>query len=182
MFDVVLIETVGVGQSETAVAELTDMFILLLAPGGGDDLQGIKKGIVELADLIVVNKADGDLAAAAERARRDYAAALHLLRPPAGSWRPKVLKCSAMDGNGIRDIWSEVSEFQRTAQETGNLDSRRGDHAAGWMWDEVTETVMTDLKSNATVNAELKNLETKVRDGTLSPSQAARNILRHFSR
>ncbi len=181
-FDVVLIETVGVGQSETAVAELTDMFILLLAPGGGDDLQGIKKGIVELADLIVVNKADGDLAAAAERARRDYAAALHLLRPPAGIWRPKVLKCSAMDGNGIGDIWSEVSEFQRTAQETGNLDSRRADHAADWMWDEVTETVMADLRSNATVNAELKNLETKVRDGTLSPSQAARNILRHFSR
>lgn len=180
-FDVVLVETVGVGQSETAVAGLTDMFVLLLAPGGGDDLQGIKKGIVELADLIVVNKADGDLIPAAERARRDYAAALHLLRPPAGAWTPKVMKASAIGGDGIGDVWSAVGEFRRAQVDSGDFQRRRAEQAARWMWDEVTETLMADLKSDAEIRASLENLETRVREGALSPSRAARDILRRYS-
>ena len=180
-FDVVLVETVGVGQSETAVAGLTDMFLLLLTPGGGDDLQGIKKGIVELADLIVVNKADGDLMPAAERARRDYAAALHLLRPPSGAWSPKVMKCSAMDGTGIADVWSAVGEFRAAALESGAIEQRRAEQAANWMWDEITETLMADLKSNDQIRTSLDSLEDQVRAGTLSPSQAARDILGRYA-
>ncbi len=176
-FDVVLVETVGVGQSETAVAGMTDMFVLLLAPGGGDDLQGIKKGIVELADLIVVNKADGDLAAAAERARRDYGAALHLLRPPQGAWRPRVMKCSALDGSGIADVWAAVGAFGAEAQASGAFAERRADQAATWMWDEITETVMARFKADAAVRRRVEALESDVRAGTMSASGAARAIL-----
>jgi LAO/AO transport system kinase len=181
-FDIVLVETVGVGQSEIAVAGLTDMFLLLLSPAGGDDLQGIKKGIVELADLIVVNKADGDLMAAAERAYRDYAAALHLLRPPAGVWRPKVMKCSAVTGNGISSVWEAAQEFQRTAESSGNFDNRRSEQAAAWMWDEITETLMLDLKADPQIRTDLHALEADVRGGAINPSQAARDILGRFRR
>ncbi|MBT6095729.1 MAG: methylmalonyl Co-A mutase-associated GTPase MeaB [Rhodospirillaceae bacterium] len=180
-FDVVLIETVGVGQSETAVAGLTDMFVLLLTPAGGDDLQGIKKGIVELADLIVVNKADGDLIPAAERARRDYAAALHLLRSPEGAWLPKVMKCSAMSGEGIADVWSSVEEFRTVAKASGIITRRRAEQAAAWMWDEITETLIAELKHDQRVQSEIERLESEVRDGTISPSQAARLILQQFT-
>jgi LAO/AO transport system kinase len=176
-FDVVLVETVGVGQSETAVAGMTDMFVLLLAPGGGDDLQGIKKGIVELADLIVVNKADGDLAPAAERARRDYAAALQFLRSPEGGWRPKVMKCSAMAGSGISEVWQAVTEFRAAAEASGAFAARRAEQAASWMWDEITETLMAELKADKAIRSSIDALEGEVRDGRLSPSGAARAIL-----
>lgn len=176
-FDVVLVETVGVGQSETAVAGLTDMFVLLLAPGGGDDLQGIKKGIVELADLIVVNKADGDLAPAAERARRDYGAALQLLRPPAGGWRPRVMKCSAMAGTGIAEVWAAIGEFRAMADASGGFAKRRADQAAAWMWDEIRETLMAELRADSRIRASIDAMEDRVRAGTLSPSAAARAIL-----
>ncbi len=176
-FDVVLVETVGVGQSETAVAGMTDMFVLLLAPGGGDDLQGIKKGIVELADLIVVNKADGDLAPAAERARRDYAAALQFLRAPEGAWRPKVMKCSAMAGSGIAEVWEAVGEFRAAAEASGAFARRRADQAARWMWDEITETLMAELKADGTIRNQIEVLESEVRHGRMSPSEAARAIL-----
>jgi LAO/AO transport system kinase len=179
-FDTVLIETVGVGQSETAVAGLTDMFVLLLTPAGGDDLQGIKKGIVELADLIVVNKADGELTAAAERARRDYTAALHLLRPPAGEWRPKVMKCSALDGQGIGAVWDAVGEFHRLARDSDRFEARRAEQAARWMWDEITETLMAELRADDGIRAILEHLENEVRAGTLSPSGAAHRVLARF--
>jgi LAO/AO transport system kinase len=179
-FDIVLVETVGVGQSEIAVAGLTDMFLLLLTPAGGDDLQGIKKGIVELADLIVVNKADGDLMAAAMRAHRDYAAALHLLRPPPGVWSPKVMKCSAITGDGISEVWSAVQEFHQVAENTGSFNTRRSEQAAAWMWDEITETLMQDLKADRQIKDDLRALETAVREGSINPSQAARSILGRF--
>src|SRR5205085_314123 len=110
-YDVVIVETVGVGQSEIEVADMVDMFILMLLPGSGDELQGIKKGIVELADLIVVNKADGDLMQQAKRVRADYAAALRLLHTAGASWQPKVLTCSALQGDGIPDVWKQIGEF-----------------------------------------------------------------------
>ena len=177
-FDVILVETVGVGQSETAVADLTDMFLLLLAPGAGDDLQGIKKGIVELADLIAVNKADGDLLPAAERSRRDYTAALHLLRPPPGAWQPRILTCSAMDGTDIDAVWDAVGEFQTIRQESGQFEDRRSEQAAAWMRDEITEHLLERVRQNPATRTEISNLEASVRAGTLSAAGAAQLVLR----
>ncbi len=176
-FDIVLVETVGVGQSETAVADLVDMFLLLLAPGAGDDLQGIKKGIVELADLIVVNKADGDLAPAAERARRDYAAALHLMRPPDGGWTPQVGKCSALEGTGIADVWRSAQAFREIAQHSGAFATRRAAQATAAMWDEVTETLLADLAGDPEVKRAIDGLECEVQSGRIIPAKAARQIL-----
>ena len=180
-YDVVLIETVGVGQSETAVRDLVDMFLLLLAPGGGDDLQGIKKGIVEMADLIVVNKADGDLAPAAERARRDYTSALHLLRPENADWSPRVVKCSAVTGDGLDDIWTSVEAFREATEDSGRFVSRRADQARAWMWNEVNETLLGELRSAPAVRKALGELEPAVAGGAVGPSEAARRILAAFS-
>jgi len=179
-YDVVLIETVGVGQSETAVKDLVDMFLLLLAPGGGDDLQGIKKGIVEMADLIVVNKADGDLAPAAERARRDYASALHLLRPENADWSPRVVKCSAVTGDGLDDIWQSVEAFRAAMQSSGRFDACRADQARTWMWNEVNETLLGELRAAPAVTQALADLEPAVAEGSVGPSEAARRILTAF--
>ncbi|MEE8393066.1 MAG: methylmalonyl Co-A mutase-associated GTPase MeaB, partial [Rhodospirillales bacterium] len=145
-FDVIIVETVGVGQSEVAVADLVDVFVLLLAPSGGDGLQGIKKGIVELADLVVVNKDDGEMAEAAERSRHDYAGALHIVRPPVDGplgdgWSPKVLKCSALEGAGISEIWDAVEDFRKIHSENGAMEARRGAQAKAWMWNDVKETL-----------------------------------------
>ena len=180
-YDVVLIETVGVGQSETAVNDLVDMFLLLLAPGGGDDLQGIKKGIVEMADLIVVNKADGDLAPVAERARRDYTAALHLLRPENADWTPKVVKCSAVTGDGLDDIWTAVQEFRDATGRSGRFEQRRAKQAQTWMWNEVNETVLGELRGAAAVKSALAELEPAVEQGHVGPSEAARRILAAYA-
>src|SRR6266851_4921364 len=126
-FDVVIVETVGIGQSETAVADMVDMFVLLMLPGGGDELQGIKKGVVELADLILVNKADGEFAAAAERAVADYRSALRLLRPALSQWRPEVLAVSALAGTNIDKMWQVVGRFRRTIEADGALAERRAE-------------------------------------------------------
>ncbi len=179
-YDVVLIETVGVGQSETAVKDLVDMFLLLLAPGGGDDLQGIKKGIVEMADLIVVNKADGDLAPAAERARRDYVSALHLLRPENADWAPQVVKCSAVTGDGLDDIWQSVEAFREATQSSGRFDACRAEQARTWMWNEVNETLLGELRTAPAVKQALADLEPAVAEGAVGPSEAARRILAAF--
>ncbi len=176
-YDVVLVETVGVGQSETAVKDLVDMFLLLLAPGGGDDLQGIKKGIVEMADLIVVNKADGDLAQAADRAQRDYAAALHLLRPAHADWMPQVLKCSAATGDGIAEIWSVMEDFRRATEASGRIVRERARQAATWMWSQVNETMIAELRAAPGMADILADLEPRVAAGDMGPSEAARRIL-----
>lgn len=180
-YDVVLIETVGVGQSETAVNDLVDMFMLLLTPGGGDDLQGIKKGIVEMADLIVVNKADGDLAPAAERARRDYTSALHLLRPENTDWMPEVLKCSALTGDGLDDIWQCVEKFRAATGKSGRFGQRRSEQAQAWMWNEVNETLLGELRHAPAVRQALAELEPAVAQNTLGPSEAARRILAAYA-
>ncbi|MGH7002408.1 MAG: methylmalonyl Co-A mutase-associated GTPase MeaB, partial [Alphaproteobacteria bacterium] len=133
-FDVILVETVGVGQSETAVADMVDMFVLLLAPAGGDELQGIKRGIIELADLVLVNKADGDLLAAAKRARADYQAALHLLRPASPAWTPEVLTCSALHEQGIEAVWQAIARQRQALEQAGELAARRARQAYRWLW------------------------------------------------
>ena len=179
-FDVILVETVGVGQSETAVAGLVDMFMLLIAPGGGDELQGLKKGIVELAELIVVNKADGDLIPAAERARRDYSAALHLLRHGSEGWTPKVLKCSSMTGEAIDEVWETAEAFRTAMSASGKLEARRAEQAKAWMWDEVNEALARRLKEDAAVGALLPELEARVQAGSVNPADAARQVLAAF--
>ena len=178
--DVVLVETVGVGQSEIAVAGMVDVFVLLLSPGAGDDLQGVKRGIVELADIVVVNKADGDLAAAAERSATDYASALHLLRPRTEGWEVRVERVSALLGEGIDRVWAIVEEHQAALRASGALDARRADQACDWMWSEVDDGLLDALASDPAVAAEMSALEHDVRAGAISPTAAAQRILRRF--
>jgi len=180
-FDVIIIETVGVGQSETAVADMVDMFLLLLVPGGGDELQGIKKGIVELADLVVVNKADGDLAPAAERARHEYANALHLLRPATANWSPPVKKCSAKTKEGVGEVWDTVCDYREKLTATDEINLRRTEQAKAWMWSEVGDTLMAQLKAHPEVIKMLDNLESSVKDGKITPTKAALSMLTAFT-
>jgi len=179
-FDVVLVETVGVGQSETAVADLVDMFLLLLLPSGGDELQGLKKGIVELADLIVVNKSDGDLKPAARRAAAEYRAALHLLRPSSAHWKPQVLRCSSVEGDGIPEVWQAVHQFRAAMTAGGEFRERRARQARDWMWNEINESLLQALRANPEVARELENLEKQVMAGKITPAAAAGRLLEDF--
>ncbi len=176
-FDVVLVETVGVGQSEVAVAGMVDAFLLLLSPGAGDDLQGVKRGIVELADLVVVNKADGALADLARHTAGDYGNALHLLRARTDGWAARVLSCSALLGEGIAEVWAVVEEFMTMARGSGGLATRRGEQAREWMWSEVSETLLERLRADARVRTEVDRLEAEVVAGRTSPTAAARLLL-----
>ncbi|MGB0671858.1 MAG: methylmalonyl Co-A mutase-associated GTPase MeaB, partial [Rhodospirillales bacterium] len=179
-FGVIVVETVGVGQSETAVADMVDMFLLLLAPGGGDELQGIKKGIVELADLVVVNKADGDLAPAAERARMEYASALHLLKPAHPKWSPKVLKVSARDRAGIDAVWSNIGAFREALGPDDGIRTKRAEQARAWMWSEITEGLVQRLKSDRAIAGLVADLEAEVMAGQTTPGVAAGRALDAF--
>jgi LAO/AO transport system kinase len=174
-FDVVLVETVGVGQSEVKVAAMVDLFLVLVAPGGGDELQGLKRGIMELADLVVVNKADGELASVAAHTASDYAAALHLVRPRLQGWTPRVLTCSALTGTGIAEVWDAVVEF-RTAV-AGELGGVRAAQNREWMWSEVTDTLLDALTADATTAALARRLEAEVAAGTTTPTAAARAVV-----
>jgi LAO/AO transport system kinase len=179
-FDVVIVETVGVGQSETAVADMVDMFLLLLLPSGGDELQGLKKGIVELADLLVINKADGELEAAAGRAAGEYSGALNLLRPATPGWRPPVLTCSALTGAGVAEVWETVGRFRRMQSERGALEAKRARQAKAWMWNEVSESLLAALKADPEVARQLAALEAEVTAGRITPTVAALGLLKSF--
>jgi LAO/AO transport system kinase len=179
-FDLILVETVGVGQSETAVAEMVDLFLLLLLPGGGDDLQGIKRGIMELADLIVVNKADGDFKAAAERSAADVANALGLMQPRHQGWRPEVLRCSALKNQGIDAVWARVEAFAAALKQSGTFDAQRRDQAKAWLWHELSDSLLEALKADPHVAAKLGTLEAKVGAGKIAPGTAARELLAGF--
>jgi GTPase len=176
-FDVVIIETVGVGQSEVAVADMVDCFLLLAAPGGGDELQGIKRGIMELADIIVVNKADGDLLPAANRAVADHRHAVHLLRPKHPGWEVPVLAASALEGSGIDEVWAAVERLEAHLREGGALDRLRSDQAVAWMWDEVREQLLDAFRADPEVAARWGDVEAAVRAGRRSPTTGARNLL-----
>jgi LAO/AO transport system kinase len=178
-FDTVIVETVGVGQSETAVADMVDMFIVLLLPGGGDDLQGIKRGVIELADLIVVNKADGDLKAAAQRSAADYQHALRMLRSPTAGWTPEVSTCSAQTGDGVVEIWDVVERFNQAVGPQG-IARRRAEQARAWMWNEVGETLLTELRRHPEVKRLVSGLEREVEGGRSTPAAAARRMLQVF--
>jgi len=178
-FDVVIVETVGVGQSETAVAEMVDCFVLLIAPGGGDELQGIKRGIVELADIVAVNKADGPLAPVASATASDYAAALHMVRPRSASWTPRVVLCSALEQQGIDDLWLTVEEFGR-AVAGDELDARRREQARAWMRDELADSLLDRLHADARTAAAAAALEADVAAGRIAPTTAARRLITVF--
>lgn len=176
-YDVVIVETVGVGQSETSVAEMVDMFLLLLSPGGGDELQGIKRGIMELADLVVVNKADGDLVPAARRAQMEYKTALHLMKPKNAVWTPSVLLASALKGEGLAEIWTAALDHHKKLSEAGELDRLRASQAKAWMWTEIREGLFAALKADKRAASLLPGLEADVAAGRVTPTAAAKRLL-----
>ena len=179
-FDVVLVETVGVGQSEVAVAGMVDCFMLLIAPAAGDELQGIKRGIMELADLVVVNKADGDLKAVAGTTASDYANALRLVRPRTPVWEPRVVLCSALEGTGIADVWAAVEGFRAALTAAGELDARRAEQARDWMWSEISDSLLERLRADPTAASAARRLEADVRAGRMPPTAAAERVLLAF--
>lgn len=179
-FDVVFVETVGVGQSETRVADMTDMFLLLQLPGGGDELQGIKRGIMELADLVLINKADNDLLQLAERSAADYRSALRLLHPRTSDWKVQVQTCSARDGVGISEAWDVVVKHRQVIEASGQLKQLRAEQARGWMWSEVGESLVAALKNDREVHQHIAALEAATSDGRIPPSVAAAQLLGVF--
>src|SRR4029450_2981068 len=178
-FDTVIVETVGVGQSETAVSDMVDMFIVLLLPAGGDDLQGIKRGVIELADLIVVNKADGDLLATAMRSASDYQHALRMLRSPTAGWTPEVATASALTRAGGAEGCHTIEPFMKAVGEKG-IARRRADQARAWMWNEVGETLLAELRKHPGVKNLGWGLEPEVGAGRPPPAAAARRMLEAF--
>jgi LAO/AO transport system kinase len=176
-FDVIVVETVGVGQSEIAVADMVDCFLLLAAPGGGDELQGIKRGIMELADVVVVNKADGDLLPAAQRAVADYRHAVHLLRPKHVGWQVPVLAASALDGTGIDEAWAAIEDFEAHLRRDGALDRLRSDQSVAWMMHEIREQLVETFRNDQRVAKMWADVETSVRAGKRSPTTGARHLL-----
>jgi LAO/AO transport system kinase len=179
-YDVVLVETVGVGQSETIVAEMVDFFLVLMLAGAGDELQGIKKGVLELADMIAVNKADGDNKLPAELAARDYQAALHLLTPASVNWTPPVVTCSSRTGDGLDALWTQIELHRTKLGESGEWDARRRSQQLHWMWAMVTDRVLDRLHQHPGVRALVPDTEAAVTAGDLSPSLAADRILAAF--
>ncbi|MDJ0608790.1 MAG: methylmalonyl Co-A mutase-associated GTPase MeaB [Kiloniellales bacterium] len=179
-FDVIVVETVGVGQAETAVADMVDLFLLLLLPSGGDELQGLKRGIMELAELIVVNKADGDLAAAARRTAAEYHAALGLLRPTDPRWQTAVMTCSAHTGAGIAEVWDAIGRFREAmawGRPDGALAAKRRGQARAWLWREVGDGLMAALKADG---GETGRIEAEVAAGRMTPEAGARTLIRGF--
>ncbi|MCF2905283.1 methylmalonyl Co-A mutase-associated GTPase MeaB [Octadecabacter sp. CECT 8868] len=178
-FDVVLIETVGVGQSETAVAEMSDIFLLLLAPAGGDELQGVKRGIMETCDMILVNKADGDLKSQATRTCADYAGALRLMRkrPQDPDDFPKAVAVSALEENGITAAWEEMQTLAKWRKDNGVWDARRTQQARFWFQEEVRAGLLSRLTSDASVKQQLSTLEEDVSNGKIGPAQAADTLI-----
>lgn len=179
-FDVVIVETVGVGQSETAVADMTDMFLLMLLPGGGDELQGIKRGIMELADLVIVNKADGEMAAKAQHSASDYMSALQLLHPRTRNWQVPVKSCSALEKQGIDAIWNTVQEYSQTIDSSGEKSERRAQQAKSWMWSEISESLIAALRHDPKASQRIEALEQAVVAGTTAPTLAASELIEIF--
>ena len=179
-FDTVLVETVGVGQAETTVAEMVDMFVLILPPAAGDELQGLKRGIVELADLILINKCDGDLAAAAEHSAAEYANALRLIRPAFAEWRVAVRAVSALTGSGIAEVWREVARFRAALEASGLWAHRRADQARAALWSEIGDSLVERFRAMPRVRERLAALESEVMAGRRTPAAAAQILLAAF--
>jgi LAO/AO transport system kinase len=180
-YDVILVETVGVGQSETAVAEMVDFFLVLKLAGAGDELQGIKRGILELADLIAINKADGNNVQAAEVAQAEFQRALEIVRPSGeGMWNPRVVTSSGRSGAGLDEIWSIIREHHELLSSNGELEHRRRGQLLGWMWSLVDESLRTSVRGHPHVAKRLASIEQDVLEGRTTPTAAAEYILKIF--
>jgi len=175
-FDVVLVETVGVGQSETAVCDMTDIFLALMLPGAGDELQGIKKGLVELADMIAINKADGDNIKRANSAAASYRAALKILTPRSLHWFPPVLTYSGLTGAGLPELWQKIVEHRTAMNASGDFTARRSQQQVKWMWAMLEDRMKARLRSDPAIRAKVKQLEARVADGRITPALAAEQI------
>jgi GTPase len=175
-FDVVLVETVGIGQSETTVADMTDFFLALMLPGAGDELQGIKKGLVELADMIAINKADGDNVERAKSAAAEYRAALHILNPRSPNWSPPVITYSALTEYGIAELWAQVLTHRERMMKSGEHAVRRREQQVKWMWSMLEERVLGRLKSDSDLRARLPQIEAAVAEGRLAATLAVEEI------
>ena len=175
-FDVVLVETVGIGQSETAVCDMTDFFLALMLPGAGDELQGIKKGLVELADMIAVNKADGDNLKRAKAAAAEYNAALHILAPRSEHWFPPVLTYSALTGDGIDAVWEKILAHRTAMIASGDFETRRRHQQVKWMYTILEDRLHARLRSDPAIRAKVKQTENSVAGGRMTPAVAADTI------
>lgn len=179
-FDIVLVETVGVGQSEVAVANMVDCFLFLTLARTGDALQGIKKGVLELADVIAVNKADGDHEREAARAARELAGALRLLRAPDAPWTPPVLTCSGLTGTGLPELWDKIQAHRATMTDIGEFDARRRRQQVDWTWSMVQDTLLRRLREHPAVRALVPEVERQVAAGELTATLAAEHLLSAF--
>jgi LAO/AO transport system kinase len=162
------------------VTDMTDVLLLLLAPGGGDELQGIKRGIIELADVVAVNKTDGEFESAARRTAADYGLALNVLRPRTQGWKVPVQVCSALTGKGVPEVWHHIERYTAVLRSTGEITRRRTEQARVWLWSETTQELESALRSDPRVQAELPGLESAVTEGKLPPGSAARRLLDIF--
>jgi LAO/AO transport system kinase len=175
-YDVMLVETIGTGQSETMVADMTDFFLVLMLPGAGDELQGLKKGVVEIADMIAINKADGDNRKRATAAAAEYRAALHILTPRSPNWSPPVVTYSALTGDGIAELWATALDHRLRMSQAGELDARRREQQVKWMWAMLEDRVFARLRSDPAIRAKLPRLEAAVAEGRMSPALAVDEI------
>jgi len=179
-YDVIIVETVGIGQSEVTVRSMVDFFLVLLQPGAGDELQGIKKGVLELADSLVVNKADGSLLKAAERCVGEHTGALGLLRTRSAHWTPRVLMVSSLEGTGIDSVWGAIVEHTAALEPSGEWQARRKEQARQWMWSLVEEGLEDSFRAHPDVSSQIESLERAVQDLDVSPAAAARTLLAAF--
>ncbi|CAI8379901.1 MAG: putative GTPase [Acidimicrobiales bacterium AG-410-I20] len=177
-YDVVIVETVGVGQSETEMASMVDTFLALLLPGAGDELQGIKKGVLEVADLIAVNKADGDNLTQARNSVNDYTMALRLTRPTNQNWNPKVMMVSGLTGDGLDDLWSLITHHRQVLTQSGDWDQRRREQSLSWMWSTIESHVISGIHSHPKVVEILERIEEEVSAGVMNPRRGAEEILK----
>src|ERR1700732_3468253 len=175
-FDVMLVETVGIGQSETAVCDMTDFFLALMLPGAGDELQGIKKGLVELADMIAINKADGDNIKRANLAAAEYRCPPPILSPRSEHWHPPVVTYSALTGAGIGDLWQKILDHRRAMNASGEFAARRRQQQIKWMWSMLEQRMMARLRADPAIRTKVKKIETEVADGGITPALAAEQI------
>ena len=176
-FDVTLVETVGVGQSEIMVSQMVDFFLALMLPGAGDELQGIKKGILEIADMIAVNKADGEMKNAANRAVMEYQHALDILNPKSANWKPRSLSCSAYTGDGLVAIWETICDYKRLLKDAGEWQEKRKSQQVEWMWAIIRERILSKIETNEKVQSLVPQLELQVAESKLTPALAALEIL-----
>ena len=176
-YDIILVETVGVGQSETTVAEMVDFFLALMLPGAGDELQGIKKGLLEIADMIVVNKADGNTKNEAERAASEYRRALHILKPVSPNWMPPAHTCSAIHGDGLKDIWRDIENHRELLSISGELDEKRKQQRVLWMWSMIQDRLLLELEKNDSLQQIARTLEYRVMENQITPGLAASEVV-----